>query len=65
MSKFSLTLTPFNQIANLMRLNMPYTFNEVLLELEKEEWESGRRGRREAKGGVEARGDGLKVKGDR
>ena len=42
MSKFSLTLTPFNQIANLMRLNMPYTFNEVLLELEKEEWESGR-----------------------
>jgi hypothetical protein len=39
MSKFSLTITPFNKIANLMQLNMPYTFDEVKSELDKEDWE--------------------------
>ena len=35
---FSLTFTPFNHIATLMRLNMPYDFETIKAELDKEEW---------------------------
>ena len=38
---FSLTFTPFNHIATLMRLNMPYDFEIVCAELDKEDWETG------------------------
>jgi len=39
----SLSFTPFNHIANLMRLNMPYDYDTLIVELEKEDWEKSSR----------------------